>query len=117
MRGTSAFVVSSNAVEGRADELRTWYHDVHLADARLIPGVATATLYEWRSVEGRPPSSHAFMAVYEVDGDPAAVWAEFDRRIADGIMAMSPALDPASLSFAVWAPSRPGVADAGWGAD
>ena len=105
MRGTAAFVVSSNAVEGRADELRTWYHDVHLADARLIPGVAAATLYEWRPVEGRPPSSHAFMAVYEVDGDPAAVWAEFDRRIADGIMAMTPALDPASLSFAVWAPS------------
>lgn len=105
MRGTTAFVVSSNAVEGRADELRTWYHDVHLADARLIPGVASATLYEWRPVEGRPPSSHAFMAVYEVDGDPIAVWAEFDRRAADGIMAMSPALDLSSLSFAVWVAS------------
>ena len=105
MRGTAAFVVSSNAVEGRADELRTWYHDVHLADARRIPGVTAATLYEWQPVEGRPPSGHAFMAVYEVEGDPAAVWAEFDRRIEAGIMAMTPALDPASLSFAVWASS------------
>lgn len=112
MRGTTAFVISSNAVEGRADELRTWYHDVHLADARLIPGVASAVLYESQPVEGRPPCSHAFIAVYELDVDPAAVWAEFDRRIADGIMAMSPALDPASLSFAVWAPSTPSVAEA-----
>lgn len=117
MRGTAAFVVSSNPVEGRADELRTWYHDVHLADARRIPGVAAATLYEWQPIEGRPPSAHTFAAVYEVEGDPGVVWAEFDRRIADGIMAMSPALDPASLSFAVWAPSTTGVAEAGRGAD
>lgn len=117
MRGTTSFVVSSNAVEGRAEELRTWYHEVHLADARLIPGVASATLYERRSVEGRPPASHAFMAVYEVDGDPALMWAEFDRRIEAGVMAMSPALDPASLSFAVWAPSTTSVAEAGRGAD
>ena len=61
MRGTTAFVVSSNAVEGRADELRTWYHDVHLADARLIPGVASATLYEWRrSRADRRPATRSW---------------------------------------------------------
>ena len=106
MRGNAAFVVSSNAVAGRDDELRAWYHDVHLADARLIPGVSSAVLYEPQAVEGRPPCSHAFMAVYEVEADPAAVWAEFDRRIAEGVMTMTPALDPASLSFAVWTQSR-----------
>ena len=105
MRGAAAFVVSSDPVEGRADELRAWYRDVHLADARLIPGVASAALYESQPVEGRPPCGHAFMAVYEVDVDPAAVWAEFDRRIAEGIMTMTPALDQTSLSFAVWAQS------------
>ena len=117
MRGTAAFVVSSNAVEGRADELRTWYQDVHLPDARVIPGVAAATLYEWQPIEGRPPSAHTFVAVYQVEGDPGVVWAEFDRRVADGIMVMSPALDLASLSFAVWAPSTASVAEAGRGAD
>jgi hypothetical protein len=98
-------VVSSNAAEGRADDLRAWYRDVHLEDARLIPGVTSAALYESQSVEGRPPGSHAFMAVYEVEVDPAAVWAEFDRRIAEGIMTVTPALDQASLSFAVWTQS------------
>jgi hypothetical protein len=102
VRATTAFVVSSNALEGRADELRTWYHDVHLPDARLIPGVVAAALYEWRPVEGMPPSTHAFMAVYELDREPAPVWAEFERRIARGVMAMTDALDPASLSPAVW---------------
>jgi hypothetical protein len=104
----TAFVVSSNAAEGRAAELRAWYHEVHLPDARAIPGVVSATLHESRAVEGKPPSAHAFMAVYEVDGDPAAVWAEFDRRIADGVMTMSDALDPSSLAFAVWEPSPTG---------
>ena len=103
MNGTAAFVVSSNPVRGRADQLRDWYHDVHLADACLIPGVLSATLYEAQPVEGKPPSVHAFMAVYEVADDPAAVWAEFDRRVAEGVMTMTDALDPASLSFAVWA--------------
>jgi hypothetical protein len=102
---SKAFVVSSNAAEGRADELRAWYRDVHLADALLIPGVSAAVLHESQAVEGRPPCSHAFMAVYEVDADPAAVWAEFDRRIAEGIMTVTPALDQASLSFAVWTQS------------
>ena len=106
MNGIAAFIVSSNPVAGRADELRDWYHDVHLEDARLIPGVLSATLYESQSVKGKPPSVHTFKAVYEVDGDPAAVWAEFDRRIAEGVMTMTVALDPASLSFAVWAPCR-----------
>jgi hypothetical protein len=106
VRGTTAFVVSSNAVEGRAGELRDWYHDVHLEDARLIPGVVSATLYESRSVEGWPPSPHAFMAVYEVDGDPFAVWSEFDRRMAEGVMTMTDGIDPTSLSFAVWATSE-----------
>ena len=106
MNATAAFVVSSNPARGRADELRDWYHDVHLGDARLIPGVVSATLYEWQPVEGKPPSAHAFMAVYEVDGDPAAVWAEFDRRVAEGVMTMTDALEPSSLSFAVWAPCR-----------
>lgn len=118
MTTNTAFVVSSNAVEGRADELRTWYHDVHLADARLIPGVTSATLFERQPVAGRPPTGHEFMAVYEVDGDPGAVWAEFDRRIAEGVMTMTPALDPASLSFAVWARSAaPTAAEAGRSAD
>jgi hypothetical protein len=98
-------VVSSNPVEGRADELRRWYHDVHLADARRIPGVAAATLYESQPVQGRLPCGHSFMAVYEVEGDPALVWAEFDRRIEEGVMAMTAALDPASMAFAVWASS------------
>ncbi len=108
VRSAAAFVVSSNSVDGRADDLRAWYRDVHLADARLIPGVASAVLYESQPVEGMPPCRHAFMAVYEVDIDPAAVWAEFDRRIAEGIMTMTPALDQASLSFAVWAQSCAG---------
>ena len=106
MEEAAAFVVSSNALEGYADELRTWYREVHLPDARLVPGVVSAVLYEHLPVDGRPPSAHAFMAVYALDGDPAAVWAEFDRRIAEGIMTMSAAVDPASLSFAVWAASE-----------
>jgi hypothetical protein len=105
MTGKACLTVSSSAVPGREDDLRTWYHDVHLVDARLIPGVVSATLYEPRPVEGWPPPAHAFVAVYEVEEDPVAVRAEFDRRIDGGVMKMTPALDPSSLAFGVWARS------------
>ena len=62
--------------------------------------------HERSPVEGRPSSAHSFMAVYMVDGDPGAVWAEFDRRIAAGVMTMTDAVDLASLSFAAWAASE-----------
>lgn len=109
MSETASFVVLSNAADGRAADLRAWYEAVHLPEARAIPGIVSARLCEQRPVAGREPAAHAFMAVYELDGDPAAVWAEFDRRIAEGVMAMTDALDPASLSFAVWAPCAPGA--------
>ena len=96
-------VVLSNAVAGRLDELAKWYDEVHLRDALNIPGVAAARRYEVESVDGMPDSSHALMAVYDLIGDPAAVWAEFERRIADGTMAMTDALDTASMSFTMWA--------------
>lgn len=102
MTGRTAFVVLSNAVPGRAGELRAWYDEVHLPDARRIPGVVTARLYEKTSVEGMPPAAHAFMAVYELDTDPATVWAEFERRIAEGVMTMTDALDSSGTSFTVW---------------
>jgi hypothetical protein len=51
-------VVSSNALEGHADELRIRHHGVHLPDARVIPGVVTAALYEWRPVEGMTDALH-----------------------------------------------------------
>lgn len=104
MTGRPAFIVLSNAADGRADELRAWYHAVHLPDARAIPGVAVARLHEATAVEGMPPATHAFMAVYELDGDPAAVWAEFERRIGEGLMVMTDALDLSSQSFTVWTP-------------
>jgi hypothetical protein len=106
---TTSFVVLSSAAAGRDAELRAWYEGVHLPDARAIPGVVSARVYEQRPVDGRPPADRTFMAVYELDGDPAVVWAEFDRRIAEGVMAMTDALDPASLSFSVWAPCASGA--------
>lgn len=104
MTARARFVVLSNPAAGRAEELRAWYDEVHLPDARRIPGVAVARRYETLAVEGLPPATHAFMAVYELDGDPVAVVAEFDRRIAEGVMAMTDALDASSMHFAVWAP-------------
>jgi hypothetical protein len=104
MNNRAAFVVLSNPAPGRAAELGAWYRDVRLPDARLIPGVVTARLYERRPVDGKLLPPHAFMAVYELDGDPDEVWAEFDRRIAAGVMSMSDAVDPTSLAFSTWAP-------------
>lgn len=104
MTGQATFVVLSNPAAGCVEELRAWYDEVHLPDARQIPGVAAARRYETQAVEGMPPATHAFIAVYELTDDPASVWAEFERRIAEGVMAMTDALDASSMQFAVWTP-------------
>ena len=80
MAGMTALVVLSNAVPGRGEELRAWYDEVHLPDARRIPGVAAARRYETAAVDGMPGATHAFMAVYELDGDLRPV----SRRLLSG---------------------------------
>lgn len=105
MSDPQLFLVFTNPTEGREDEYNQWYDEVHVPDVVAVPGVKSAQRYQLApsgSEGGDTPPTHRYLAVYEIDGDPAKVLAEFSRRVETGEMPLSDTLDLAGVSMAVW---------------
>lgn len=111
------FLVLSNAVDGRDEEFNAWYDDVHAPDVCAVPGVVSAQRYdlveftpevpEGIEAEAPPPPAHRYLAVYDLDGSPADVFAEFFARMADGRMSLSDTLDMATVQMSFWTTRGP----------
>jgi hypothetical protein len=86
-------LVTTKAAEGRDDEYHTWYDQVHVADVLAIPGVIGAQRFDTvpTGAGDQPPAE--YLAVYELDREPAEVVTELMARFGDGRMKMSDAMD------------------------
>jgi hypothetical protein len=104
--GNELFMVFSNPVAGREDEYNHWYDTVHLADVQNVPGVSGAQRFELVPAGGEhaPAPAHRYLAVYNLDGEPADVLSELKARAGGPQMAMSAALDLTTISMTVWKP-------------
>ena len=108
----SLMIVFTNAVDGQDEAFNEWYDTQHLSDVVACPGVRSARRYELAQFE--PPSgenlpslpspSHRYLAVYELDGEPNQVMAEFVRRMEQGKMPLSDAFDLTTVSMMIWSP-------------
>src|SRR3990172_5123499 len=79
-------VVMANAADGRDDEFRKWYDDIHMPDVLETPGFARATRYElgtrYVPAEGPSAGQGMFMIIYEVDSeDTEAAWAALRENL------------------------------------
>ncbi len=101
-------IVLSNPVSGREDEYNRWYDEVHVPDLVALPGVASAQRF--RHSSAGPQGRHGYLAIYELDGNPAEVLNALHAGMKDGKIRMSDALDMSSVSMAVWEP-RGGAVD------
>jgi hypothetical protein len=100
MASRGRIVVLSNPAPGKEKEYDRWYQDVHLADVVAVPGVSAAQRFALAGdVDGAP---HRFLALYDIDGDPADVWAEIRRRAGTDAMRLSDAVDRSSTSTTLW---------------
>ncbi|MEV0358256.1 hypothetical protein AB0H71_19625 [Nocardia sp. NPDC050697] len=101
-------LVFSNAVEGQDDAFNEWYDTTHLADVVKVPGISAGQRYDLvpGALPGRAAAApaHRYLAVYDLTAEPAEVVAEFTKRAGSGEIPLSPTLDVASLSVAVWKP-------------
>lgn len=62
-------VVSSEPLEGAADDYQRWYDEVHLPDVLSVPGFVRAQRFAAQpSVHGELPDRR-FLAVYEIESD------------------------------------------------
>jgi hypothetical protein len=101
----SVFLVLSNPTEGREVEYNEWYEKVHLPDVLSVPGVAAAQRYRLAPMaEGSPipAAAHRYLAVYQLDGDPADVIQQFLDRVGSGAMVLSESLDLAGVAMHAW---------------
>ena len=109
------FLVFSNAAGGRDEEFNKWYDEVHLPDVRAVPGIAGAQRYDLvdftpdgvADAADAPAPAHRYLAVYDLEGTPESVFAEFSARMADGRMNLSDTLDMATVNLAIWKPRGP----------
>jgi hypothetical protein len=91
------FVVLSNPVDGREDEMNDWYDNVHLDDVLAVPGCVSAQRY--RFADTSPASGpYAYLAVYEWEAESvAAARAALDTARAAGGLPVTSALDGSRL--------------------
>ncbi|PAK28048.1 hypothetical protein CJD44_00990 [Streptomyces sp. alain-838] len=92
----------------KEEEFNTWYNEVHLKEMSEIPGIAGIRRYRLADGPGAESATHRYLALYEVDGDPAAVFSELGAR--RGRMTMSDAFDAAGARLDLWVPVEGGSA-------
>ena len=104
MTDRTLYLAFSNPVEGREDEFRAWYDEVHIPDLLRVPGIVSAQRFELDDVALNAGAPHRHLVVYEVEGDPDEIMAETGARFADGTIVVSEALDMSSVAMTIWRP-------------
>jgi hypothetical protein len=67
-------------------EYNRWY-DFHLGEILVVPGFVAARRYRLEVTVGTGPlSEQTFLALYEIEGDPAEVMRELDKEVASASM-------------------------------
>ena len=74
-------IVFSQPPEGVSDEEFNEWYDAHVPEILRAPGFMSAQRYRLDSVVSEPdvPVPYGYLAVYEIDGDPARAVAELEQ--------------------------------------
>lgn len=95
-------VVQSQALPGRDDEYNDWYDNQHFHDILAIPGVKDGARYDSPVAMFGVPGLK-YLAVYNLDIEtPEAFMAEMGRRVAEGLMPMTEAIDSAASQLWIY---------------
>ena len=96
------YLVITRPVAGREAEFNRWYDGQHLPDVLKVPGFVAAQRFK---VSGDTTLPGSYVAIYEMEtDDPGATLAELNRRAGTPAMALSDALDFATVSATLLAP-------------
>ena len=107
MDDKTLYLVFSNPVEGKEDEFNEWYDTVHVHEVLSVPGLLTAQRYrlsdaEIVRAEGFPPPTHAYLCVYEMQGDVDEIMAKIGESYFSGEMSMNDSLDVTTSVMSFW---------------
>ncbi|MBT3532861.1 MAG: hypothetical protein HN478_03220 [Rhodospirillaceae bacterium] len=65
-------VVLTNPVAGKEDEFNDWYSNIHIQEICQLSGFKSAQRFKLGDAQMGPGGAHGYLAIYEIDGDPAA---------------------------------------------
>jgi len=117
--GSNLFVVLTNPIEGEDTAFNKWYDTQHLPEVLDVPGVVAAQRYDIAELKvpddqdlpaQLPPATHRYMVIYELDGGPESVMAEFLKRVMAGTLTLGEWLDLSTVSLTGWTPRGERVA-------
>src|SRR5690606_37901281 len=76
----------TRAAPGHEEEFESWF-DEHLSEVLQVEGVLSARWFALAAEQlvGTPPSSHQYLAIYEISGDTARIWNDLAARRANGL--------------------------------
>ena len=65
-------IVLTNPVAGKEDEFNEWYSNIHLQEICQLAGFKSAQRFKLGDAQMGPDGAHRYLAIYEIEGDPAA---------------------------------------------
>jgi hypothetical protein len=96
----NVLMVLSNPSEGSDDAYNDWYTNTHLDEVVSIPGFVSARRYKVTDaqIDGFPESAHTYLAIYEIEGDPADAFEQLVDELQSGRMELPAAIEQATIS-------------------
>jgi hypothetical protein len=101
------YLVFGNPNPGQEDEFDNWYDTVHIPDVMSVGNIISAQRFRYRQLDrdAGQPVAHAYLTVYELEGDPNEFMAKMSAAVASGEVRMQGApFDRAAVNMGFWAP-------------
>jgi hypothetical protein len=95
-------IILTRPTEGQEDEYNHWYDNVNLPEVLATEGFIAAQRFK---LVGGPDAPAPYLAIYEIESaDFSTTFAELQRRVDEGKIGISTALDVASAVGAGYEP-------------
>ena len=102
----AVLVVFSEPTEGAEDDYNDWYNQ-HLTEVLDIPGFVAAQRFrvaEGAQLDGFPPPQRRYLALYEIDGEPADPIKILLERVHGGEIVLPPSIQVDSIQAWCYSP-------------
>jgi hypothetical protein len=118
LNGRTLQIAYSNPKPGREQEYNDWYDDEHLPDVVGIPGYVSGQRFRLSSYQRPhlPPPRHAYMAIYEIEGNLEQIFAAREEALRAGTTdTKSDSVNPDYLGYTgyLWVPIGPRLTHGG----
>ena len=107
MADRTLYFVFNNPEPGREEEFNEWYDNVHIPEVMSVGNIVSAQRFKYRQLEREAgqPVAHAYVTVYELEGDPDEFMAKIGAAVASGEVQMDGApFDRFKVNMSFWTP-------------